>query len=86
MPPRINLNLEPRITYDAAATNLNATDWITHITDAVTDNYNYTYHKIITSEDLKDFSEKLISKLYLVISEHTRIDIDEDEFMELLTK
>lgn len=85
MPPRIDLNTATRITYDTAVTNLIGTDWtVNTVTDTVTDNYNHIYPKFITSEDLKDFSEKLISKLYRIISEHTKIDISEEDFINLL--
>lgn len=40
--------------------------------------------RFVTDEDLEKFEKNLIVKLYRIISENTKIDIPEDEFMKLL--
>ena len=38
----------------------------------------------ITQEELDQFANKLAKRIYKIISEHTNINISEDEFMSLL--
>jgi len=40
----------------------------------------YSVSKVITQEDMND----LINKLYSIISEYTKIDITEEEFMNII--
>lgn len=46
----------------------------------INDAHTYSVPKVITQEDIND----LINKLYSIISEHTKIDITEEEFMSII--
>lgn len=73
-------------------TNYNATynnywtapqyDWVVNAeTGTITGNIN-TEKDYVTSEDL----DKFIRRMYKIIEEHTKIDITEEEFIELLNE
>ena len=42
--------------------------------------HTYSVARFITQEDMND----IINKLYSIISEHTKIDITEEEFMSII--
>lgn len=62
------------------ATTTTATDYFPNVLS--NSRYDFSGPKVITSRDLEDFAHRI----YRIITEHTRIDITEEEFMEILNE
>ena len=94
MPPRTGDTLGPfAFTYTTDTNTPTPTyDWTVPITAAHTDAKAFTWEPVIsatttsfvTTELLRCELDKLSKKIYEIISEHTKLDISEDEFMNIL--
>ena len=94
MPPHLNVNYEPlTVRYDenvGAFTDgeryypYNNTTRATINTDEITFDIPTITNNYITKAEFDYRIDELKSKIYQIISEHSKLDITEEEFMNLL--